>query len=76
MREITIRLEDDLLEFIDRHADGDRDAYLATLLTQYRRWTIQQEMIHALQVETQDPDYLAEIALWDSVAGDGIDAER
>ncbi|MBD1859643.1 MULTISPECIES: type II toxin-antitoxin system MazE family antitoxin [Leptolyngbya] len=73
MREITIRLDDDLLDFIDRHANGDRDTYLSTLLTQYRRWSTQQEIIRALQTDTQDPDYQAEMTLWDSVAGDGID---
>ena len=75
MREITICLNDDLLDFIDHHANGDRNTYLGTLLTHYRRWSTQQEMIRALQDDADDPTYLSEIALWDGVAGDGIDAE-
>ncbi|MBW4440566.1 MAG: hypothetical protein KME10_04880 [Plectolyngbya sp. WJT66-NPBG17] len=51
MREITIRLDDDLLDFIGLHANGDRDAYLATLLIQYRHWAIHQEIIRALQTD-------------------------
>ena len=30
------------------------------------------EMITALQEDANNPEYQAEIAIWDSVAGDGI----
>ena len=76
MSEITINIQDDLLNFIDEQAKGDRDTYVTTLLNQYRRWTIHQEIIQALKVDSIDPGYLAEIALWDCVAGDGINAEE
>jgi hypothetical protein len=74
MREITIRIQDDLLNFIDEQAEGDRDKYVTALLGQYRRWSIQQEMIRSLQTDCNDPEYRAEIALWDCVIGDGLDA--
>jgi hypothetical protein len=74
MREITIRIQDDLLNFIDEQAEGDRDKYVTALLGQYRRWSIQQEMIRSLQADCNDPEYRAEIALWDCVIGDGLDA--
>jgi hypothetical protein len=76
MREIIIQVDDELLNFIDRHANGDRNTYLSKLLKRDRRWAIQQEMIHALQEDVSNPDYLAEISLWDSLAGDGLDAGR
>jgi hypothetical protein len=76
MQEITICLNDDLIHFIDRQANGDRSTYLATLISQHQRWSTQQDMIRALQEDISDPAYQAEIALWDCVAGDGLDAER
>jgi hypothetical protein len=76
MSEITITIQDDLLQFIDEQAKGDRDTYVTTLLNQYRKWSIHQAIIRSLTADSNDPEYLAEIALWDCVAGDGIDAEE
>jgi hypothetical protein len=74
MREITVQINDELFDFIDRQADGDRDRYLVKVLSHYRRWSLQQEMVQALQAEANDPEYQAEIALWDCTVGDGLDA--
>ena len=76
MREITINIQDDLLNFIDEQAKGDRDTYVTALLEKYRRWSIQQEMIRALQEDCNNFEYQAEIALWDCTVGDGLDAEE
>lgn len=76
MREITINIQDDLLNFIDEQAKGDRNTYVTTLLGKYRRWSIQQEIIRALQEDCNNPEYQAEIALWDCTVGDGLDAEE
>jgi hypothetical protein len=76
MREITINIQDDLLNFIDEQAKGDRDTYVTALLGKYRRWSIQQEMIRALQEDCNNCEYQAEIALWDCTVGDGLDAEE
>lgn len=76
MREITINIQDDLLNFIDEQAKGDRDTYVTTLLGKYRRWSIQQEIVRALQEDCNNPEYRAEIALWDCTVGDGLDAKE
>jgi Arc/MetJ-type ribon-helix-helix transcriptional regulator len=73
MVEITISLEEEVLRFLDRSANGNRSDYLNSLLTQLRRQAIEQEMIEALLNDAEDQDYLTEIAVWDCVAGDGID---
>jgi hypothetical protein len=75
MQEITIYLEENLIEFLDRQSNGDRSAYLANLLTHQQRWATQQAIIHALQDDINNPTYRTEIDMWDSVAGDGLDAE-
>jgi hypothetical protein len=71
-QKIAITLDRDLLSFIDRQAQGNRSDYLNSLITQERRKILEQETIAALQADIQDPEYQAEIAGWDRLAGDGI----
>jgi len=76
MVKVTISLEDEVLQFLDRCANGNRSGYLNSLLSKQRRQALEQEMITALLKDAGDPEYLEEIALWDCVAGDGIDAKE
>ena len=73
-QKIAITLDRELLSFIDRQAKGNRSDYFNSLITQERRKILAAETIAALQADSQDPEYLAEIAEWDRLAGDGIDA--
>jgi hypothetical protein len=73
-QKIAITLDRELLSFIDRQAQGNRSDYLNSLVTQERRKILAAETIAALQADSQDPEYRAEIAEWDRLAGDGIDA--
>ncbi len=83
MQQITVNLEDNLLAFIDRYAEGvglDRPevyriSYVQKLLSEYRTAKLNQEIRLALEADRDDPEYQAELALWDCVVGDGIDAE-
>ncbi|HLO86334.1 MAG TPA: CopG family transcriptional regulator [Nostocaceae cyanobacterium] len=74
MVKVTITLEEDILRFVDRYAKGNRSAYINALLAQHRRQILEAEMIAALKRDAEDPEYQAEIAAWDSVVGDGINA--
>ena len=74
-QQITVNLEDSLLSFIDRYAEGDRISYIQKLLGEYRTEKLNQEIRLALEADRDDPEYQAEIALWDCVVGDGLDAE-
>ena len=73
-QKIAITLDRDLLSFIDLRANGNRSDYLNSLITQERQKILANEIIAALQDDSQDPEYQAEIAEWDRLAGDGIDA--
>lgn len=75
MVKVTITLEDDILRFVDKQANGNRSGYINALLAEQRRRTLEVEMIAALKQDAEDPEYQAEIAAWDSVVGDGINAE-
>ncbi|MBR8837539.1 MAG: CopG family transcriptional regulator [Stigonema ocellatum SAG 48.90 = DSM 106950] len=76
MQKVTITLEDEILQFIDQQAKGNRSAYINALLAEHRRCVLDVQMIAALKEDAQDPEYQAEIAVWDSVVGDGVNAEE
>ncbi|MGF1934472.1 MAG: CopG family transcriptional regulator [Nostoc sp. ChiQUE02] len=76
MLKVTITLEEDILQFVDQYAQGNRSAYINTLLAEHRRQILAAEMIAALKQDAEDAEYQAEIAAWDSVVGDGINARE
>ena len=71
-KQVTIALDDEVLVFVDRHSGGNRSEYINNLLIQQRRVAIEAQLAAAHQQDGQDPEYRAEIALWDAVVGDGI----
>jgi hypothetical protein len=73
-QKIAITIDQELLSFIDRQAAGNRSEYFNLLLTQERQKMLTAEIIAALQEDSQNPEYQAEILEWDRLAGDGIDA--
>lgn len=76
MVKVTITLEEDILQFIDRQAQGNRSGYINALLSEHRRRLLEAEMIASLKQDAEDPEYQAEIAAWDNVVGDGINARE
>ncbi len=76
MIKVTITLEEEILRFVDQQAQGNRSSYINTLLAEQRRQTLAAEMIAALKQDAEDPEYQAEIAAWDSVVGDGVNARE
>ena len=49
MLKVTISLEEDILQFVDQYAQGNRSAYINTLLAEHRRRILATEMIAALK---------------------------
>lgn len=72
---VTITLDTELIAFVDDRAQGNRSDYFNSLVQQHRQAVLKQQMIEALQADGENADYQAEIKAWDSVVGDGIDAE-
>ncbi len=71
---IAITLDQELIEFLD-HQATNRSEYLNALLAEQRSKVLTQQIIAALQEDSDDPDYKAEVDLWDTVTGDGLDAQ-
>jgi Arc/MetJ-type ribon-helix-helix transcriptional regulator len=73
-QKIAITIDQHLLSFMDLQAQGNRSDYLNSLLHREHQRSLKESMITALQEDLQDPEYLAEIAEWDKLAVDGMDA--
>lgn len=71
---IAVSLDQELIEFLDAQATN-RSEYLNCLLVEQRSKVLREQMISALQADQADSEYQAEIAAWDVVVGDGLDAE-
>jgi len=72
---IAITLDQELIEFLD-HQATNRSEYLNALLAEQRSKVLTQQIIAALQEDSDDPDYKAEVELWDTVTGDGLDVQQ
>ena len=72
MQEITIILEDEILQFVDSQGKDNRSTHINAVLKEHRRCELKSQMITTLQEDTQDEEYQAEIAAWDVVVEDGI----
>jgi hypothetical protein len=75
MHQVTVSLEDNLLAFIDRYAEGDRVSYIQNLLSAYRTAKLNQEIRLSLEADRDNPECQSELAIWDFVIADGIHTE-
>lgn len=71
---IAVTLDEELVRFMDARSGGNRSEFLNQLLKDKRSRVKIEQTIAALQADLADSSYLEEIALWDGVAGDGLDA--
>lgn len=74
-QKVAFTLDQDIVEFLDNEAQGNRSEFLNSLLRQYRSSQLEAQMIAALHEDANDPSYLEEVQVWDNLAGDGLDAE-
>lgn len=78
-KKVTITLDDEILAFVDQQAGAlqskaNRSAFINAILAEARQKHLQTELEAAYQRDAQDKAYQEEIAAWDTVVGDGIDA--
>jgi Arc/MetJ-type ribon-helix-helix transcriptional regulator len=78
-KKVTITLDDEILAFVDRQAaigqmNGNRSAFINAVLREAQRKYLEAELQAAYQRDAQDKTYRDEVAVWDVVVGDGIDA--
>jgi metal-responsive CopG/Arc/MetJ family transcriptional regulator len=71
---VSITLDKEVLEFVDRSSQN-RSQFINEILSKAKKTQRLKELEDAYTELATDPEYQAEIELWDITAGDGIDAE-
>jgi hypothetical protein len=74
-RKIVFTLDQELIEFLDHQATS-RSEYLTAVLAEQRSKVLTQQLITALQEDSNDPDFKTEIDLWDGVIRDGLSTQQ
>jgi metal-responsive CopG/Arc/MetJ family transcriptional regulator len=70
---VSITLDEEVLEFVDR-SSKNRSQFINEILSKEKKRQRLQELADAYTELAKDPEYQAEIELWDATVGDGIDA--
>jgi metal-responsive CopG/Arc/MetJ family transcriptional regulator len=70
---VSITLDEEVLEFVDRSSQN-RSQFINDILSKEQKRRCLQELADAYTELATDPEYQAEIELWDATVGDGIDA--
>jgi predicted transcriptional regulator len=72
-KKVSITLDDDVLNFVDRLA-SNRSSFINAVLLQEQQRIFRQELGAAYQAQTHDPEFQTEMAVWDVTVGDGLNA--
>ena len=71
---VSITLDEEVLEFVDR-SSKNRSQFINEILSKAKKRQLLKELEDAYTELATDPEYQAEIKLWDITVGDGINAE-
>jgi metal-responsive CopG/Arc/MetJ family transcriptional regulator len=70
---VSITLDEEVLKFVDRSSQN-RSQFINEILSKEKKRRSLKELEDAYTELANDPEYQAEIELWDITVGDGIDA--
>ena len=70
-QKISITLDEDILAFIDSQTNN-RSKLINQVFAKLKKQQALKELEAAYKEQSQDPDEIAEIQLWDLTVGDGI----
>ncbi|MBP0027809.1 hypothetical protein PN466_18090 [Roseofilum reptotaenium CS-1145] len=72
-KKVSITLDDEILEFVDRLA-SNRSSFINDILWQEKRRIFMKELEDAYKDQANDPELQQEISVWDVTVGDGLNA--
>lgn len=71
---VSITLDEEVLEFVDR-SSKNRSQFINEILSKAKKLQLLKELEDAYTELANEPEYQAEMELWDITVGDGINAE-
>ncbi|MBE9193649.1 hypothetical protein IQ230_25700 [Gloeocapsopsis crepidinum LEGE 06123] len=72
-KKVSITLDEEVLEFVDR-SSKNRSNYINEVLLREKKKSLLKELEDAYKEQSEEPEFLEEIAVWDVAVGDGLDA--
>jgi predicted transcriptional regulator len=72
-KKVSITLDDEVLEFVD-HLARNRSSFINQVLLREKKRIFIQELGDAYKEQSNDPEFQAEIAVWDVTVDDGLNA--
>lgn len=72
-KKVSITLDDEVLEFVDRIATN-RSSFINDVLWQEKKRIFMQELADAYKEQDIDPEFREEMSVWDITLGDGLNA--
>lgn len=72
-KKVSITLDDEVLEFVDRIATN-RSSFINDVLWQEKKRIFMKELADAYKEQDIDPEFREEISVWDITVGDGLNA--
>lgn len=72
-KKVSITLDDEVLDFVDRLA-SNRSSFINNVLLQEKRRIFMQELADAYADQASDSEFQEEVSVWDIAVGDGLNA--
>ena len=72
-KKVSITLDDEVLDFVDRLA-SNRSSFINDVLSQEKKRIFMKELGDAYTDQANDPEFQEEISVWDIAVGDGLNA--
>jgi Arc/MetJ-type ribon-helix-helix transcriptional regulator len=72
-KKVSITLDDEVLDFVDRLA-SNRSSFINDVLSKEKQRIFMKELENAYKDQANDPEFQEEIADWDITVGDGLNA--
>jgi metal-responsive CopG/Arc/MetJ family transcriptional regulator len=72
-KKVSITLDDDVLDFVDRLANN-RSSFINNIILEEKRRILTKELENAYIDQANDPELQEEISIWDVAVGDGLNA--
>lgn len=72
-KKVSISLDSEVLDFVDG-SSSNRSSFINEVLWQEKRRIFMKELEDAYKEQASDPEFQKEVAAWDIVVGDGLNA--
>ncbi len=74
-KKVSITLDDEILTFVDQFT-SNRSSFINEILAREKNNLLMKELAEAYHEQSCDPEFQAELVVWDIAVGDGLLGDR